>query len=131
MRNQDYVTGLMRDALASDGTDLATLRVKEFARRYQILLAEQAQGVDVAAAVAGLRADVAAVGFMWGAFKRAARKPMSRKGALLVYFTTRIMEMRHPLLFNVDRRSSTQWLAARPAVFEVGRASGADEVLSE
>ncbi|MGR0188009.1 hypothetical protein [Azospirillum aestuarii] len=41
------------------------------------------------------------------------------------------MEMRHPLLFDVDRRSSTQWLAARSAVFEVGRALGADEVLSE
>ncbi|CCD01019.1 protein of unknown function (plasmid) [Azospirillum baldaniorum] len=50
------------------------MRVKGFARRYQILLAEQLDGRDVEAAVATLRGEVEAAGFMWGALKRAARK---------------------------------------------------------
>ncbi|OYD80443.1 hypothetical protein [Azospirillum brasilense] len=34
--------------------------------------------------------------------------------------------MRHQLLFNADRRLSTQWLAAWPTAFEVGQAPGAE-----
>jgi len=64
-----------------------------------------------------------------GQYEATAR--VSYKGALSAYFTRRIMEMRHRLLSNVDRRSSTQWLAAWPTAFEDGRAPGADEVRSE
>ncbi|CAO3379230.1 hypothetical protein [Azospirillum argentinense] len=47
---------------------------------------------------------------------------LSRKGALSAYFTRRIMEMRHQLLLNFDRRSSTQWWQlGRPFSRSAGR----------
>ncbi|KAA1052522.1 hypothetical protein [Azospirillum argentinense] len=50
--------------------------------------------------------------------RRGAGSPaliLSRKGALSAYFTRRIMEMRHPLLFSVDAaRRRSGWQLGRP-----------------